>query len=323
MEKERARKPSHDFLDRIDFVLSVYKEKTAGSGEDAFLYSANSRAAVTGVFDGCGGAGAKHYVKLQGKTGAYAASRIAAGAVREWFSELCENVSQPLPGTLKKKINEKMEICYSAVDERSKLVSSMVKDFPTTAAVALCTEEMGRIRADIFWAGDSRVYLLNEEGLAQLTADDLVKQDAMENLYDDGVMTNVISSSRDYTVHHGGLTMERPGILFAATDGCFGYVSTPMEFEYLLLESLTKSHNVSQWERQLCETIGKAAGDDYTLCGLSLGFGGFDRMRSAFLGRKNTLFRSCISGMGGMERKQKTELWNQYAGNYYRLIMSG
>lgn len=323
MEKERTRKPSHDFLDRIDFVLSVYKEKTAGSGEDAFLYSVNSQAAVTGVFDGCGGAGAKHYVKLQGKTGAYAASRIAAGAVMEWFSELCENVSQPLPSTLKKKINEKMELCYNTVDERSRLVSPMVKTFPTTAAVALCTEEMEKIRVDVFWAGDSRAYLLNEEGLAQLSTDDLAQQDAMENLYDDGVMTNVISRSKDYTIHHGSLTMERPGILFAATDGCFGYVSTPMEFEYLLLESLIKSHSVSQWERQLCETIGKAAGDDYTLCGLSLGYGGFDRMQSAFLGRKNMLLRSCISRMGGMGREQKTKLWNQYAGNYYRLKMSG
>ena len=51
------------------------------------------------------------------------------------------------------------------------------------------------------WAGDSRVYVLYEKGLLQMTVDDLDVSDAMKNLSADGALTNVISSDGNYEVH--------------------------------------------------------------------------------------------------------------------------
>ena len=318
MAKSRGCTSEHGFLDRVDCLIEVYKEIIPNNGEDAYVYSANDRAVVIGAFDGCGGAGAKRHAKLQGKTGAYAASRIVSGTVKDWFAECDERNTAEIAKTIKQKIKENLQICHAAVGEESKLMSPMVKVFPTTAAFTLSREEKGKIYADYFWAGDSRVYLLNSEGLAQLSVDDLSVPDAMENLYDDGVMTNVISKSKEFTIHHGRMTLEKPGIIFAATDGCFGYVSSPMEFEYMLIESLLAAQSIHEWEQNLEKQIGRVAGDDYTLSGVVLDYGGFTQMRSGFIDRGNELYRDYISGIGKMSREQKTLLWNRYKESYYR-----
>lgn len=320
MNKSNAQASKHNFLERVDCLIEVYREKIPGNGEDAYIYSANDLAVIVGAFDGCGGAGAKRHAKLQGKTGAYAASRIVSGTVKDWFAEYGGNSTEEIGSTIKQKIQQNLQTCYAAVGEASRLISPMVKVFPTTAAFALCREEKGRICVEYLWAGDSRVYLLNEDGLTQLSTDDLSVPDAMENLYNDGVMTNVISKSRDFVLHYGKTVLDQPGILFAATDGCFGYVSSPMEFEYMLIETLLSSRSVSEWERNLSEVIGKVAGDDYTLSGVVLDYGDFEKMRRSFADRGNALYRDYISKIGNMSREEKTLLWNQYKKNYYRLL---
>ena len=316
--KSRTLTSTTSFLNRVDCLIKVYKEKIPNNGEDAYVYSAHDCAVVVGVFDGCGGAGAKRYAKLRGKTGAYAASRIVAGTVKDWFAEYDGQNALESEGVLKQRIKENMQTCHNVVGEESKLMSPMVKVFPTTAAFALLGEVKGRISVDYFWAGDSRVYLLNSDGLAQLSVDDLSVPDAMENLYDDGVMTNVISKSKDFSIHHGRILLEKPGIVFAATDGCFGYVSSPMEFEYMLIETLLGSHSIHEWEQNLGEQIGRVAGDDYTLSGVVLDYGGFAQMRTSFIDRGNALYRDFISGIGEMSRAQKTLLWDRYKEEYYR-----
>lgn len=315
----KTRHPStYGFLSRIDCIVEVYKEKIPHNGEDAYVYSVNSAAGLVGVFDGCGGAGAKRYAKLQGKTGAYAASRIVSVAFADWFSAQLESNSEEMEQSIKSCIRERLNACHSVIGEESRLLSPMVKTLPSTAAVALCREDEGYISVDCFWAGDSRIYLLNSDGLAQLSTDDLSVTDAMENLYEDGVMTNVISKSRDFSVHHHKIKITKPSFVFAATDGCFGYVSTPMEFEYMLVESLMLSQNVCEWEQALSDCFGRVAGDDYTLCGIALGYGDFQTMREDFIPRGNFLHQNYISIMNGMDRTDKTELWKQYKDNYYR-----
>lgn len=321
MAKSRTYAVEPDFLDRVDCVIAVYKEKIPNNGEDAYLFSANSCAAVVGAFDGCGGSGAKRHAKLQGKTGAYAASRIVSGTVKDWFSECGENNSLESEYVIKQRIKERLQICHNAVGEESKLVSPIVKVFPTTAAFALFREEKEKVHVDYFWAGDSRVYLLNSDGLAQLSVDDLSVPDAMENLYDDGVMTNVISKSKDFTIHHGRVAMDKPGIVFAATDGCFGYVSSPMEFEYMLLETLMDSNSISEWERKLSGAIGKVAGDDYTLSGIAIDHGTFEVLHANYINRANRLYSEYISKMNSQDREGKSDLWNRYKHNYYRFQM--
>lgn len=311
VKKGQKEKKPGSFWNVVDCVVQVYKEKTLGNGEDAYLYRVNDRAALVGVFDGCGGAGAKRYAGLQGKTGAYAASRIVSGAVGDWFSE---GRKKPL----KQHVQETLRRCYDAVAESSRLVSPMIKIFPTTAAFAVCSGTANMVTVDCYWAGDSRVYLLNREGLAQLSKDDLTVSDAMENLYDDGVMTNRISASEDFSIHHRRVEMKEPGLVLTATDGCFGYVSTPMEFEYMLLSTLVASRNVEQWQQKLTEQFAQVAGDDFTLCGLALGHGTFEQLKKELCLRANQLYTECIQGIQHKTREEKKRLWDRYAPAYYR-----
>lgn len=320
MAKPETHTFEPNFLAKVDCFIEVYKEKIPDNGEDAYLYSGNSSAVVIGVFDGCGGAGARRHAKLQGKTSAYAASRIVSGTIKDWFAEYDKTSPVNLCEAIKQRINHNLQACERAVGEESKLVSPMVKRFPTTAAFALLQEENGKVCVDSFWAGDSRVYLLDSEGLAQLSCDDLLNPDAMENLYHDGVMTNLISRSKDYTIHHNRITLENPGIVFAATDGCFGYVSSPMEFEYMLLETLLSSKSVHEWEENLTKKIGSVAGDDYTLSGIALNYGSFQKMRGSFIARGNALYRSYMDRIHSMDKDQKMLLWNKYKQRYYRFL---
>ncbi len=319
MEKKKKGGAKGGLMNRVDCTISLYKEKIPGNGEDAYVYSQNCCAALIGVFDGCGGLGAKRLAKFQGKTGAYLASRIVSGTILGWFSTHCECWPVNPETSIKQEIMEQMKRCYDAVGEQSKLVSPMVKVFPTTAAFAVCREENEKIQVDYFWAGDSRVYLLDSDGLAQLSVDDLSVPDAMQNLYDDGVMTNVVNMSSPFAVHHGCTILSKPGILFSSTDGCFGYVSTPMEFEYMLIQSMLSSQSVAEWECRLNKMLEGVAGDDYTLCGVALDYGSYDRMKACLIKRGNVLFHNYISGIGGKSKEEKIQLWDRYQGNYYRL----
>lgn len=317
MARKAQSENTTDLISRVDCKLEIYQEKLCGNGEDAYVFSINEERALIGAFDGCGGAGAKQYRKLQGKTGAYIASRVAAATVKEWFNEAGEaegDISQ----SMKAMIRKNLRLCSDVGAEESKLVSSMVKTLPTTAAIALIQEENAWIRVDYLWAGDSRVYLLNADGLAQLSVDDLSVPDAMKNLYEDGVMTNVISLSKDFKLHHGTLYLDKPGIIITATDGCYGYLSTPMEFEYLLIHELMAAPNVAQWEHSINKALAQVAGDDYTLVAAALDFGSFSKMQQTLFERERELYRGFIKSLSGSDLQKKMDIWDRYKDSYYR-----
>jgi serine/threonine protein phosphatase PrpC len=328
-----------DMISLTSYCAALTVEKKRENGEDCETHSINKDAAYFGVFDGCGGAGSQPCPKFHGKTEAYIASRVVGEAFQNWFES-----SDPVAGwnvrTLKELVLNNLRECDELVGEKSMLVGGIKKKFPTTAAAGICYPGKKTIEVDLYWAGDSRVYLLIPQGLAQLTEDDLGGIDAMENLTDDGVLTNMISLSRDFEIHTGHVSMDRPGFIFSATDGCFGYLSTPMEFEYLLLETMLNSDCVSTdnsgvsdawmtrlaekirlgWQEKLIEEIGKIAGDDYTISGYAIGFSNFEEMKKAFIGRANNLYSQYISGLNGKSYDEKLAMWKQYKENYHRNI---
>lgn len=318
------KKTAPNFLTRLDFILgAIGKEKIPGNGEDAWFYSANCDGVGFGVFDGCGGAGAKtyaHFPNHPGKTGAYLASRITSSAVMAWFSENASRIPEDANQLLKQEILKRLRFAENHYGEQTSIKSRMIKAMPTTAAFAFLSETAGVTQADCFWAGDSRVYLLDQDGLAQLTTDDLSVSDAMDNLYMDGILTNCVNLSVDFTIHRRRLMLKAPAVIFAATDGCFGYMGSPMEFEYALLEALSQSGSMDGWKRNLDFAFQRVAGDDYTLCGAVLGFCGFQNLWSSLMRRKQELEWAYFSQMGDISRGEKAAFWNEYKTGYYRLI---
>ena len=332
----RKKREKIDLLDLIDCCISLTVEKKRDCGEDSEKHSFNIDEAFFGVFDGCGGAGAQPCPKCRGKTEAYIASRVVADSFQEWFENREESTVRDAD-TLKELVVGYLNECNKQVGEKSLLVGGIKKKFPTTAAAGICRPGTDSVEVDFYWAGDSRVYLLNDQGLAQLTEDDLGGIDAMEKLTDDGVLTNVISLSKDFTIHTGHISMDRPGIVFAATDGCFGYLSTPMEFEFLLLKTMLEADCISLssdndtkaggrkkgWQEKITEVIGKIAGDDYTLSGYAIGFGSFEEMKKRFVPRANYLYSNYIAGLENKSYEEKITLWEKYRSDYYRLLCMG
>ncbi len=307
------------FLNYADCIIECCQEKIKQNGEDSYYTLLNDHAGIISVFDGCGGSGAKKYQKFQNKTGAYISSRVVAGATKDWFAESFGTPEyQNAPAlSLKKKIKEYLSICKEVGDEASALKGLLAKDFPTTASIIIATTKDG-INIDVLClsVGDSRCYMLSSDGLMQLTEDDLGNVDAMDNLTTDAVLTNVITTSKDFEIHQKRVSVKSPCILFAATDGCFGYLSTPMEFEYLLINTLLEAQSVVDWENKLKANLIQLSGDDFSFTGLSIGFGSFQAMQISFRPRTDHLRAAYISKIKDATLDEKRDLWREYKSHY-------
>ena len=315
----------------LDFVLSFCGEKTPGHGEDSYCYSFCDTAGLLGTFDGCGGAGARKHDYYSGHTEAYMASRFCAGAFYDQFRRL-------FPGnhhadTLIKEVfgpqTAQRLLDFEPPKDNTgfQIKGSSVRTLPSTAAVALMQQNNdGSVLVTAIWAGDSRVYILDSQGLAQLTTDDTTVADPMVNIYEDGILTNVLCSDKPVKLHSKSITMREPFIVFSATDGCFGYLSTPMEFEGVLLETLLKNKCAADWESALATTLGSIAGDDHTLCLAAYGFGSYPAIQKLFFRRYEHIRKHYLLPVSKLpieDLESRFELWDSYRDNYMRYIKDG
>ena len=198
----------------------------------------------------------------------------------------------------------------------------MVRPFPTTLACAYAVPDQEEILIHILWAGDSRIYLLDQDGLAQVTRDDTDIEDAFENLTSDGAMTNVLSSDGDYVIHSRTLHIEKPVILIAATDGCFGYVPSPVEFERVLLEALLASPDPPLFKSALRKFMGEIAGDDLALSFMSFFFGDYKNMQASFADRMHFLKAQYPEVLrdAAEDREILKRAWKNYRHSYERFL---
>ena len=74
-----------------------------------------------------------------------------------------------------------------------------------------------------------------------------VQGDAFEKIYNDSPISNVISTTRTFTIHAHTVVVSLPAIVFCATDGCFGYLPAPQSFELQILESLYRCRTKDEW----------------------------------------------------------------------------
>ena len=322
------------FAQKLDFRILVAGEMVKDHGEDNFYSVMGENCAVAAVFDGSGGIGSRKYPKYMDHTGAYMASRAVSGALHDWFHESMEKSTESsgsglakgreAAAQMKEYMLRAMRVVGKYGGETSRIFGTMVKDFPTTAAIAVVRETEDGTEIQCFWAGDSRVYLLDRNGLAQLTEDDLEGKNAMSNLQSDGALTNVVSLDSSFEIHYSRPLRFREKeaySIFAASDGCFGYVPTPMDFEDLLLGTLEESQSVNSFERKLDENIRSIAGDDYSLAWISFGYGDYPQMKEVLKARRQLLQKDYIQPMvenSSLEMQEK--LWTKYRVSYERFM---
>ena len=339
--------------------LSLYSEKRPGRGEDAEALAGpvGDGACVVGVFDGLGGSGAALVETAQGqRTAAYLAARLARRIVLEAVGEFAGQ--PPGPGRrqagrgdggewLRDRLADRLRAGFRARQEElgasaGGVRSSLIRPLPTTLAVGVVRPTgSAQLELDVFWAGDSRVYLLEPDaGLRQLTVDDLRSGgDAMRNLVEDSRMSNLVSADGRFQIHLARVALTQPAVVIAATDGCFGYVRTPAQFEDLLLTSMLDAAAKGSWEvwaELLRDRIVEIAGDDATMGIACLGWGALPDMAAdfaarhariaGFLGRLDRA-RAEVERTRSAAEAAKTaldevswQLWDEYRGSYEALL---
>ena len=320
--------------------------KVAGEGEDADpILRVGPDLGLLGVFDGMGGAGGRVYDTPDGRhTGAWIASRFARNVVERLMLELIKpewNLDGPATAA---ELHRLLASSLAARLEELKapetsLRSKLVKALPTTMTLAVLQRTdpaAGSYACHLFWAGDSRAYVVDPDaGAMQLTTDDLRSGgDAMRNLTDDSVMSNCISADTEFHINHRQVELQAPFLLLCATDGCFAYVRSPMHFEHLLLSTLRAARDASGWQRGLEAAVTAVTGDDAAMALLGLGadLGGF---KQRFKDRTAELQRRFIDPLeeldGRVQRAEQdlaalrarrveagSELWGAYKHDYER-----
>ena len=264
----------------VSFGFNLGKIPDQGEDSDPILRIGRDLALLA-VFDGMGGAGGTVYETPDGpRTGAYLASRVARDVVERRMVELLEPdwyldgraTAQDLRGAMKAALVERLAELKAPP---SGLRSRLLRALPTTMALTALQRLQpggGRWACHVLWAGDSRAYVFDRDGAHQLTTDDLRDPgDAMANLRHDSVVSNAISADTDFDVRYRRVELQAPFLVVCATDGCFGYVRSPMHFEHLLLSRLREARTVEQWSAALQAEITATTGDDAAMSTLAFG----------------------------------------------------
>ena len=329
----------------ISFAFNLGKIPDQGEDSDPICREGPDLGLVA-VFDGMGGAGGTVYETSDGRrTGAYIASRVARDVVERRMLDLLEPdwnlngkaAALDLQRSVQSALQERLEELKAPP---SGLRSRLLRALPTTMAlVALQRTQPGgpNWTAHVLWAGDSRAYVLEPGGVRQLTTDDLRDPgDALANLRRDSVVSNAMSADTDFHINYRRVKLEAPFLVMGATDGCFGYVPTPMHFEDLVLRHLAAARNVDAWSAGLQEEISAITGDDAAMAVLGIG-ADFAEFKDLFAPRLDELAQDVIAPLdelhGAITRAEQElealrsrqvsemgSMWHRYKDGYERYL---
>lgn len=332
-------------MDKTHF-LNKMQEKKKGRGEDSdpiLFYKDNI--IVVGVFDGMGGAGGAEWdsdytVNGQFMTKAYIGSRIVRDAIekaikddpsivtKEDFSDKLEQVILDRYETEKEKYASK---------SKSGLRSALIKEYPTTLAISTIIKEKDQYFIDSYWAGDSRNYIWTSKGLFQISIDDLKGNlDPLQNLSEDAPMSNCIQADGPFKIRHQHITfpLEEKFVVISATDGCFGYYPSPMDFHKILIDSIKASKDFNQLGEKLTEAFALVTSDDFSFSIAFIGYNDFkelkelknhDKILNSYFKlrhtyenkiRRNRKLQEDINSLGEQLKKEILELWSKYKTSY-------
>ena len=327
MKNIKKKHKENSLISAMDAFFVVGGEMKADNGEDSYAFSINDTHALLSVFDGCGGIGSRKYEMYGSKTGAYLSSHCCAEAIFKWFKNFCNNGDRSISKNLDVICDEIRSMFISGLSEMNKKVGStgirgsLTRDFPTTTSTVIITKEKSSITANFIWAGDSRGYLLTEDGITQVTRDDIYgEDDAYANLSDDGRLENMICADGKFVLNRKSISCPSQSIIITATDGCFGYFYTPMEFEYMILKTMMESHCINEWKEQLNDYMLNFTGDDYTLGIAVAGYKTFEDLKKQYIPRTKVLLDEYVRDVEKLSPDQRKFLWEKYRDFYYRSV---
>jgi hypothetical protein len=300
-------------------ALGVWTEKRAGLGEDAEPLLVHHRRSFRGLLAGRSHQGIE-------RTGAWVGSRTARAAAEEWFYHSMEEELGRGPGSLHAHLARRLG--QMLAPRERKIIGNMRRELPSTMTALDYRVAGNRLCWQALWAGDSRSFLLDVlSGLQQLSRDDTESDNALELLTEDPPMTNLLSADRDFYINVAGGSAPLPCLLLCATDGFFGYVNTPADFELVLLSTLMTARDGAHWCRLLVESVSSYTGDDASLALIAAGFYDFESIRTRFATRARYLANEHSEPMrraAGGDREAfiaaREDSWDRYRKSYEQRI---
>lgn len=274
----------------IGLVPSFNVPKKPGKGEDSDPIcdvSGDRCWGILGVFDGMGGAGGRHYKHKDTQeehTSAYWASRIVQKTVIDMMNHrlIGTNPIEYFETNIRKFITNALDREIENFPVANiKAPSKLIRKFPTTLAISLYFIQDNTLNIYNYWAGDSRIYLFNGETQYFLTLDDsdAPNNDPFAPENSDLAMNNAICQDKDKPFRINKSTVsfrldkDNPIILMAATDGCFGYYTNPIEFEEMIREKLKSSNSLCEWSDNIKNAIiENIQQDDFSMSMVVLGY---------------------------------------------------
>ncbi len=279
-------------------AATLYIEAVAGCGEDAPPLAGPR---FGGVFDGLGGAGAAPLRLADGRvvTNAYVASRVARSAAAEFFEASWAGAQgdppqayaygpakaggEPLVGfatRLHRAVFGALDGYYERAGCPRSAVSSAVV-LPTTLACAVLEERGDAVLATALWAGDSRVYALDADGLHQVSEDDQAGEaDYFDNLRMDAPMSNKVNLSEPFYLSARTVVLRAPCAVICCTDGCHMYFRHPLGLELQLLRSFCTAATLDEALASLEGHYRATAQDDCSMT-VHVAADGYGRFREA------------------------------------------
>lgn len=269
------------------------------------------------ICDGMGGTGAnKHNYKDEIKTSAYLGSRFTSKFVKQFislnreklFSSDLDNIIIDLKNYLHKQLRN-IVVEYNFI---KRIKGKILELLPTTMfTVVFNQKDDGNIEVVVIWAGDSRIYMLNEQGMMQVTKDNInMDNDALQNMVDSSTVSNNINAEEElnFELYYYKFDITCPTVIFACSDGLFDYANTPMHFEQSILKcimSLDNSNSSTDFSF-LGDAIGKhlresGLHDDCSLAGACIGFEDIFTLQNTFKERLELVNDICDTYMANFK----------------------
>ena len=273
----------------LDCVVEIAYKPLGEKGEDAFAYSFEEKSVHTqAVFDGCGGSGSWQYAEYNNATGAFISAQSMAKAYLEWFNAVSGDIvndSKQAAASFQKMAQDVL-VNLKSKCAAMKVSGSLVKAFPCTASVALMSIAEDTLSLTTLNIGDSRIYCMGPLGLIQLTVDDSEgNPDPLESLRESAPLSDMLNADKAFSIKARHFSLGYPCAIICASDGIFGFLRSPMDFEYLLLKTLMDSNSVAQYENKLQEKIVEVTGDDSTCIMSFYGWGSFENIKKQMSSR--------------------------------------
>ncbi len=165
---------------------------------------------------------------------------------------------------------------------------------PSTLTVAYMNEQDDKVDVLYLWAGDSRAYLWNSEGLGQITEDHEYGE----------TMTNLITLTKPFRIEARLVSVAKPCLLLNASDGCYKCMAfdSPFDLEYIFLKSIEMSDDFAASSAFLAEqfaALGKHD-DSNTMALHAFGYQDYEGVRSAVKERLKSIDETVIAKLPGI-----------------------